>query len=977
MKPKLLLPFLFLMAANLAAQNATITGVITDSETKDYLAGTTVVIKGTTKGTITDANGKYTLFIPTGKQVIQFSFVGYQTQDFEVNLKANEVKTLNLILKPDANILNEVLISAQAKGQTAAIKKQVNASGIINVVSEEKLRELPDANVADAIGRLPGLMIQRDGGEGQKIIIRGLDPKYNTVAINGMNAPSTSSTDRSTDLNMISPEMIAGAEVLKANTADKDADGLGGTVNLIMKDASRGVKLSVAGETGYHSQINNVGHFKGSIFASNRFFDDKFGIILSASADQTDRSNDTFKANYTVSGNTPTEGLDYTMPWLTVSRLQSNLEKRQRFNANLNMDWELGNGSKIKMSNLFSRMNRDRDIREKRYDFGGNYIRFNQTDVEFHTNNITNILQGEFALGSSTLNLGVGRSSSISKTPYSHDLQFRINAPYTVPLSSLSYLPPYLAVSSDFVNESDPSKYYLYEGYFNTESAKETEYSAWLDWKKPFSISEKISGYIKFGGKFRQKDRSLETSRDYGRMDLKDGYDPILANMPDLERSSFKNLIGIQSFIDSDFSSHKFLNNKYDNLNFDFALDHDAMRNFYNVNKSVYQPTPSSTLENDYDGHERMYAGYIMSEINFGNYITFIPGVRYDHSYLRYKAFSGQNVPDSETSHFEPDFERTTDSEKFGYWLPQIHLRVKPIQWLDVRLAYTQTLSRPDYNLIAPRTIIKPSSSDVTWSRTNLKPAIATNYDIIFSFYQPDYGLFTVSGFYKKIKNFIYTRSAYLLNGTATDPKNFDSLYPELAGYNINYPLNSPNDATIKGIEFDLQLQFRKLNNFLKGVVLSANLSLMDSKMNYFETLKGREANPNYTVGGTEKPFIPTNSEVVYTDRLLNQPSLLFNVSLGYDYKKFSGRISCNYQDGVLVTEQHRPDGADVESTRSFMKWDAQLKYNITKNFSIFGTVSNFTLSSDRKRRDITNYPSSVEYYGATAYIGFKYDIFK
>ena len=235
MKPKLLLPFLFLMAANLAAQNATITGVITDSETKDYLAGTTVVIKGTTKGTITDANGKYTLFIPTGKQVIQFSFVGYQTQDFEVNLKANEVKTLNLILKPDANILNEVLISAQAKGQTAAIKKQVNASGIINVVSEEKLRELPDANVADAIGRLPGLMIQRDGGEGQKIIIRGLDPKYNTVAINGMNAPSTSSTDRSTDLNMISPEMIAGAEVLKANTADKDADGLGGTVNLIMK----------------------------------------------------------------------------------------------------------------------------------------------------------------------------------------------------------------------------------------------------------------------------------------------------------------------------------------------------------------------------------------------------------------------------------------------------------------------------------------------------------------------------------------------------------------------------------------------------------------------------------------------------------------------------------------------------------------------------------------------------------------------
>ena len=237
---------------------------------------------------------------------------------------------------------------------------------------------------------------------------------------------------------------------------------------------------------------------------------------------------------------------------------------------------------------------------------------------------------------------------------------------------------------------------------------------------------------------------------------------------------------------------------------------------------------------------------------------------------------------------------------------------------MDIRLAYTKTLSRPDYDLIAPRTIIKPTASDVTWNRTNLKPAISTNYDIILTFYQPDYGLFTVSGFYKKIKNFIYTRSAYLLNGTVTDPTNFD-LPASIAGYNITYSLNSPYDATLKGLELDLQLQFRKLNNFLKGIVFSANLTLMDSKMNYFETLKSREKNPNYVAGGTEKPFNPINSEIVYNDRLLNQPSLLFNVSLGYDYKRFSGRISCNYQDGVLISEQHRQDAADTESTRSFL----------------------------------------------------------
>ena len=75
-------------------------------------------------------------------------------------------------MRPDNHMLKEVVISAQAKGQTAAIKSQLNATGIMNAVSEEKLHELPDVNIADAIGRLPGLMIQRDGGEGQKIIIR-------------------------------------------------------------------------------------------------------------------------------------------------------------------------------------------------------------------------------------------------------------------------------------------------------------------------------------------------------------------------------------------------------------------------------------------------------------------------------------------------------------------------------------------------------------------------------------------------------------------------------------------------------------------------------------------------------------------------------------------------------------------------------------------------------------------------------------
>ena len=213
-------------AAFCHAQNATITGTVKDGDMNDFLIGASVFVEGTAHGTIADANGSYNLSVPYGKVTVCCDFLGYKPQEIELELEAGEVRTLNITMYSDSEVLEGVVVSAQAKGQAAAINSQINAAGIINAVSEEKLSELPDVNVADAIGRLPGLMIQRDGGEGQKIIIRGLAPKYNTVAINGMSAPSTSSTDRSTDLNMISPDMIAGAEVLKANTADKDADGL-------------------------------------------------------------------------------------------------------------------------------------------------------------------------------------------------------------------------------------------------------------------------------------------------------------------------------------------------------------------------------------------------------------------------------------------------------------------------------------------------------------------------------------------------------------------------------------------------------------------------------------------------------------------------------------------------------------------------------------------------------------------------------
>ena len=197
-------------------------------------------------------------------------------------------------------------------------------------------------NVAEAIGRLPGMMVKRDRGEGQKIIIRGLAPKYNTISIGGHMAPSTSPDDRSTDLNMIAPEILGGVEVLKANTADKDADGLGGMVNMTLREAPSELNLNAGLITGYSGHSQSINNYRGTFYASNRFFDDNLGVMISGNAEMAERNSDNFTVDYDVQG-IPNydQGETYIKPWVTNAEVQANIEDRKRaggsFLANLRL----------------------------------------------------------------------------------------------------------------------------------------------------------------------------------------------------------------------------------------------------------------------------------------------------------------------------------------------------------------------------------------------------------------------------------------------------------------------------------------------------------------------------------------------------------------------------------------------------------------------------------------------------------------
>jgi outer membrane receptor for ferrienterochelin and colicin len=125
-----------------------------------------------------------------------FSYLSYHDKEQEIEVIAGETLVINGEMEMASIMGEEVVITGMMRGQTAAINQQVTSNTIVNVVSKEKISELPDANAAEAIARLPGISLQRDAGEGTKVVIRGMAPKFNSITINGERIPSTDPIDR-------------------------------------------------------------------------------------------------------------------------------------------------------------------------------------------------------------------------------------------------------------------------------------------------------------------------------------------------------------------------------------------------------------------------------------------------------------------------------------------------------------------------------------------------------------------------------------------------------------------------------------------------------------------------------------------------------------------------------------------------------------------------------------------------------------
>ena len=383
----------------------------------------------------------------------------------------------------------------------------------------------------------------------------------------------------------------------------------------------------------------------------------------------------------------------------------------------------------------------------------------------------------------------------------------------------------------------------------------------------------------------------------------------------------------------------------------------------------MYQEDPKESLEKDYNYTRDFKAFYLMSTFNIGKYVTFIPGIRYEKYNYDYTAWNvfvtdRANYP-GDQSYYTAE-KVTWDSTKAETWFPQFQLKIKPVDWFDLRLASTKSIIYPDYRAVSPY-LYEDTFNEPTLTLGNpyLKPAITQNFDVYASVYDNYIGLFTAGYFYKQIDDLIVPIS-YSTKDASIIHNRHELTQSALTAIDTWSNLKDP--SYVKGFELDWQTHFWYLPSPLNGVVLNINYTKVTSESYYNYLRTKRTGKP---------PFYKYEySDTTRTGRLVDQADDILNFMIGYDIGGFSARLSYLYQDDVLEYANNQYSALD-EHTKPYSRWDFTAYQTLPwlEGLQLFLNINNITNEADLryKNRDIPQYLSRAEYYGTTAEFGIRY----
>ena len=953
-----------------------IRGVVKDSTTGDVLYGANVWLQGSSMGAAADIEGKYRITnVPAGSYTMVIRYIGYKQKELQVDVVGGRTLEFNINLPSEVIEGKPVVVTAQAVGQREAINQQLTSNTIINVVSAEKIRELPDDNAATALSRLPGVSLMN----GDQVVIRGIQAKLNQILVNGIELPSTDLNNRATNLGFLSSNMLSGIEVIKAITPDMDANTLGGVVNLKLREAPTGLHFDVLAQGNYNASDRVTDNYKFWASVSERFFDDKFGVFLQGNMDRTDGGNQisSITPAFLGAGNISYGQATYITTGATY-QYAANIVKNS--GGSLILDYRLPNG-KIVFQNTYAGNVTDQLNNYTSINFTNNQVLFTPDRSLYGKDLWINALQAENNFGDIKAALSLSHSATEQYTIFGYapgisgggwnqfyNANATANFGYDASGKAITYssqsaqqsmtLTKALGVfdnlnptaATDATIQGWPSS--LWNQFY------QHLYNASLDVSAPVNFTKDISATFKAGGKYIRTTRQNNIDEDYAH-----GAQDLYLN-PEANKYlgvSPTNPVNFPILMNNDFKRGKYYLSDLYNFNkggYQYTFDRSRYDTWLQLSeKGWLVPRQfADSYKNDWSGAEQFSAGYAMGTINIGPKLTLLGGARLESYNMIYHAQYTQvihtvygdaastesgavTVSDSASVYYT----KTYHSKKVPYSafnvnrtdnnvFPDVQLQYKVKDWSDLRFAYTTGISRPDYTAIIPKVAFYDGNIEL--GNPLLKPSTAQNFDIVGTFHNNYIGLFTIDAFYKVIKNQVYNTSIYYANHSqyaAYAPVPDSAFLYERFGFTvpayqaIAVNLNNPNLGFIRGIEIDWQTNFWYLPQPLNSLVLDVNYTKSGSNTAYnILTL-----NPTQVYDSVRHRFstVFSTKDTTYVGRLIQQANDVVNIALGVDYKGFSGRISFSMTGNLLNSVGSRPE--ETSFTGNYYRWDFALKQDL------------------------------------------------
>lgn len=977
------LPILVVMciwlAAHMSAQttNGAIAGSLQD------LAGAVMVsakieIQPSGRQTATDNQGTFRfLNLPPGQYTLTASYVGFQTFQTTVNVVAGQTTNVNATLKVGSGADSVLVTAPRLQGDAEAVNVERMSTQIVQVAPQGVITSLPNTNIADAIGRLPSVSLERDEGEGKYVQIRGTEPRLSSLTINGVNVPSVEVTVRNVKMDAIPSNGIERIEVYKTLAADQDADGVGGTVNLVTPTAQDKPTYSLNGTAGYNPLQKGYwrGGFDGT-FGKRFGPGKKLGVLLGGSWDRTNRGIDDLEPSQTF-GTLPN---GQNIAYVNSEDFRSYDYYRTRYGFVAGIDYKITPTMTAYLKGFYADF----------HDFGetivytpsssnmldsasGSTLNFfspAQCDVynAQNPNASTPCAYGNwvyrhyirrpdqqvfsFLAGASqalskdliTYNFAVSRGHNISGQNFPTTY---FSGPSAVTFSedlSNPYRPK--LYSTDDTNGFDATQYTVNESDTGSYHATQVNIQGSVSLAHNYTLSGHASTFS-LGLKFRN---SYSTQRENDTHLAFTGTNPF----------TLASVVG--SYANPNYYNKSFAIN---GQGYGPTSSYNKIMNAVAANSGAFTEDivgDSTTYDQAFfNADELISAGYLEDVIYFNN-VRLEGGVRFDSGSTHFLANTVDNGGTSpcykDPSQTCPAVTPNRQDASYFNALPSVALQWQFQKDSNLRVVYSRGLARPNIGDLVPATVVDPNQTPyptISTGNPNLVPTLSDNFDVLAEHYFQPLGIVQAGYFFKELHNPIYPIATLINNYNNTGRT-----------YQQAQSINGPN-AYIQGIELQWEQRFSVLPGFLSGFGINANYSYSASQVTFPEGFDG---------GRTDHPRLDRTSPNDY------------NFNLTYDLGRFSGRFAISHNDPNIAAYQwNSATGASNDPILGLKgptgdnyfyghtQFDVQGSYRLYKDLQVVASGLNLSNEVFGFYNGSGIYPVQREYYRPTISFGLRWTL--